>query len=174
MKGLIFLLIAAMLLAACGSSNSVPAGIIPSQQMETILWQIMEADQYMTTVLAKDSTKKSNVERSRIYQQIFELNKTSREAFQKSYQFYITHPEITKIVFDSITAKATRQRTDMYQHKPDSAVKRPGMDTALQHHGLPPVDSAIVKHPFAHIIDSALKSRKKPGIHTSGRHKKRK
>ncbi|GAC1429023.1 MAG: hypothetical protein NVSMB7_05720 [Chitinophagaceae bacterium] len=114
----IFFVLLTGLVAACTNGNTVPAGIIPSQEMETILWQLMQSDEYVNTQLAKDSLKKASTEKMKIYQQVFDLNRTSLDEFKKSYQYYMDHPDITKIMFDSITVRAARQRTDIYKSKP--------------------------------------------------------
>jgi len=101
---IMFFVLATALLAGCTNSGSVPAGIIPSQKMETILWQLMQSDEYVNIQLAKDSLKKASIEKMKIYQQVFDLNGTSLEEFKKSYQYYMAHPDIAKIMFDSITA----------------------------------------------------------------------
>ncbi|MEO5683846.1 MAG: DUF4296 domain-containing protein [Chitinophagaceae bacterium] len=124
MRRFSFLLLITALLASCGSSK-VPADIIPVHKMETILWQLMQSDEYVNTLLVKDSTKKSSTERMKIYQQVFDFNKTSMGEFKKSYHFYMTHPDITKVIFDSITARASRERIELYKPKPDSAKQAP-------------------------------------------------
>ena len=128
MRLLIFLLLLTVLFASCGSS-AVPSGIISSDRMETILWQLMQSDEYVNTVVAKDPSKKSSTERMKIYQQVFDLNKTSMREFKKSYQFYMEHPDITKIMFDSIIAKAGRQRIELYKPKPDTLKSRTRADS---------------------------------------------
>jgi len=123
MRVWLFIACIMLLLAACGS-NKVPADILPANQMETVLWQLMQSDEYVNLVLAKDSSKKSSVERQRIYQQVFDLNNISEEAFKKSYRFYTEHPDISKLMFDSIIARAARQRIDLLQPKQDSLARR--------------------------------------------------
>ena len=155
MRGLIFLLLAVLLFAACGSRDKVPAGIIPTRTMETIVWQLMQSDEYVNTLLAKDSTKKSSTERILRYQAIFELNKTSMAEFKKSYQFYMAHPDITKLMFDSILARAGRQRIDLYKPGNASSVKHP-VDTAANH-----LKDSAIKHlnilAARHLKDTAVK-----------------
>ena len=134
MKQLIAFMLPAIFFIACGS-NKIPDDIIASNRMETILWQLMQSDEYVNILIAKDSTKKSSTERMRIYQQVFDLNKTSMNEFRKSYRFYIEHPDITKGMFDSITVKAGRQRTELMRtntdtllHKTDS-IRRKRVDS---------------------------------------------
>ena len=126
MRLLILLLLMVWLFASCGSST-VPSDIIPGDKMETIIWQLMQADEYVNNIVARDASKKSSTERMKIYQQVFDLNKTSMSDFKRSYQFYMAHPDITKIIFDSIATKAGRQRTELYKPKSDSISAKASM-----------------------------------------------
>jgi Domain of unknown function (DUF4296) len=157
MRAWLFLLMVAFLLASCGGRGKVPTGIIPVAAMEPIIWQLMQADEYVNTLVAKDTTRKSSTERMLRYQQVFELNKTSEAEFKKSYQFYMAHPDITKVMFDSIIAKAGRQRVELYKSKTDSTVKAPA-DTAINR-----LKDSAVKHlnilAARHLRDSVIKRR---------------
>lgn len=117
---------------ACNSDDQVPADVIPTQKMQTIVWQLMQADEYVNMLLTKDTLKKSNVERIKRYQQIFSLNKVSEAAFRNSYRYYLDHPDIAKVMFDSIVAVAQRQRSDLYKPKTDTAVKHPTDSSILR------------------------------------------
>ncbi len=119
MKQLIAFFVTTVLLVSCGS-NKIPANILSTEQMGILTWQLMQADEYINTLIAKDSTKKSSTERMKIYQQVFELNKTTEEQFKKSYQFYIEHPDIGKGIFDSMTVRAGRERIELMRTKPDT------------------------------------------------------
>jgi Domain of unknown function (DUF4296) len=132
MKWQIACMLALVLVVSCSDKNKVPEGIIPVARMEVIVWQLMQVDEYVNTLLVKDSSKKSSTERALRYQQVFELNKTTREVFQQSYRYYMAHPEITKLVFDSVIARAGRQRTELYKTRPDSGLK-PAADTTVKH-----------------------------------------
>ena len=127
MKLLAFLLLITGLFSSC-QSNSVPSDIIAVEKMQTIMWQLIQSDEYVNTLVARDTTKKSSTERMKRYQQIFDLNKTSLAEFKKSYRFYIEHPDVTKVMFDSISAKASRERAQLYQPKTDSVSARASME----------------------------------------------
>ena len=88
----------------------MPKGIIPPQQMQTIVWQLMQTDEFTATAFTSDTTKNLNTERIRRYRQVFQLNQTSKEAFAKSYDYYMAHPAIAKELFDSLNARAVRLR----------------------------------------------------------------
>lgn len=134
-------------ITSCTNSNSIPAGIIPKQKMEIILSQLMQSDEYANTLIIKDSTKKISTEKMRIYQQVFDLNKVSLKEFKESYQFYMAHPDITKVIFDSISARASRERASLYKPVIDSTKTKPV--SVLSHPvavALPkPVDSSLSK-----------------------------
>jgi Domain of unknown function (DUF4296) len=127
----------------CSDKNSVPSGILSREKMAAVLWDMIQADQYSTLYLAKDSagvpkdsagmtkdsagrTKDSagvpkdsarinlKMETLRLYEQVFRLHQVSREEFRKSYQYYLDHPALNQVLFDSLTAKGVRMRTDNY------------------------------------------------------------
>lgn len=122
MRQLLAFLLTTLLLASCG--NKIPGDIISSERMTTIIWQLMESDEYVNIIVAKDSTKKSSTERMKIYQQVFELNKITSDEFKKSYTFYMEHPDMGKLIFDSITARAGRERIDVMRTKPDTLAQK--------------------------------------------------
>ena len=104
--------------AGCSDKNSVPSGILPREKMENVLWDMIQADQY-ATVLAKDSTAHIadlKVERLRLYDQVFRLHDVSREKFQKSYQYYSDHPELSQELFDSLLVRGNKLRSEEYAH----------------------------------------------------------
>jgi hypothetical protein len=103
---------------SCKEENDPPGDLIPSKKMETIIWQLIEADQYVINIIAKDSTKNLAAERVKLYSKVFELNSTNRAVFNNSYKYYMGRPDISKIMFDSIAVRASRQRNDAYRPKP--------------------------------------------------------
>lgn len=112
-------IVAMLFLAAC-VDNSIPKDIIAKEKMEQIVWELTVADDFVTVYIAKDTTNDVNAERMKRYQQIFDLHKITRAEFKKSYNYYMGHPDVSKPMFDSIAARATRER-----YKP-----REGADTA--------------------------------------------
>jgi len=103
------ILVCSCLLLSCGG-RKVPKGIIPPGQMQTILWQLMQTDEFTATAFTSDTTKNLNTERIRRYRQVFQLNQTTKEAFTKSYDYYMVHPDVAKELFDTLNARAIRLR----------------------------------------------------------------
>lgn len=103
-----------VLLAGCSDNKIIPPGIISQNKMETVLWQMMQTDEFFTNYVIKDSVKNNTAERTKLYQQVFTLNKITKEDFKKSYEFYIHNPQISRPMFDSLSARASRKRSEVY------------------------------------------------------------
>jgi len=149
MRILVFVLLVSVV-AACANNDAVPTGIISKVKMETIVWQLIESDEYANILVNRDSLKKAGAEKMKIYQQVFDLNGVSMEEFKKSYLFYMDHPAISKVMFDSISARANRQHADVYNQKKDSI--KP-MAAPVPVSILPPGSGALLKR------DSLLKTK---------------
>lgn len=126
MKWLIPLALLFVFWTACSDSNTVPSGIIAKEKMEKVLWDIIQADQFSTNYLKKDSAKINvKFETMKLYDEVFLMHHVTREQFQKSYKFYLDHPDLTKVMFDSLSARASRERNEIYRRpiKPPTPVK---------------------------------------------------
>lgn len=115
---LINLVIVFCLLFACTDKTSIPADVIPREKMEKVLWDMMMADRFAAQYLVRDSTRINVTDSTfKLYSQVFSLNDITREDFVKSYKFYLTRPDLTKVMFDSILLRANRQKEELYQPK---------------------------------------------------------
>jgi len=113
------LFLSLLFVLSCSDQNSVPKDIIAKDKMGKILWDLVQADQYSTQYLVKDSAK-INVkqETMKLYEEVFRIHHITKDEFQKSFAFYLAHPDITKVMFDSISANANRQRMQVYRNTP--------------------------------------------------------
>jgi len=101
--------------SACRNDDDIPRGIIPKENMSKILWDVIQADQFSTQYLLKDSAKwHVKSETMKLYDEVFKIHHISKAEFEKSLQFYLGHPDITKTMFDSLSAQANRQRSQVY------------------------------------------------------------
>ncbi len=71
--------------------------------MVPILWDMARADEYATNFLVIDSTTNKEKERIWLYNQILRIHKTNENEFKKSIAYYENHPELMKIVMDSLS-----------------------------------------------------------------------
>lgn len=100
-----------LIFLAC--SGPVPKEILTPDKMQKTVYEIMQVDEYINTFVAKDSSVNLKSKRSIFYEQVFKFNNTTRNEFYISLKYYEQHPEIQKILFDSINAEANRKKVEM-------------------------------------------------------------
>lgn len=84
--------------------------------MEGVLWDILQAERFSTLFLIKDSASLNvELEKLKLYDQVFALHKVSKDDFIKSYKYYLSRPDMAKVIFDSIAAKAERKKNDRFK-----------------------------------------------------------
>ena len=78
-------------LLSCANRDAIPSGIIPKNEMEKVLWDMIQADQFSKQFIARDSVKRKNLdsETMKLYNEVFQIHHITKDEFQKSYQFYI-------------------------------------------------------------------------------------
>ena len=72
-----------LLTFGCIQDKKIPKDIIPQNEMRKIMWDLMRADAYVATFIMKDSTRNQKSESAILYEKIFDIHSTSREAFKK-------------------------------------------------------------------------------------------
>jgi|SRR5882724_6479075 len=105
-----------LFISGCKDDADIPKDIIARDKMGKILWDMIRADQFSIQYMVKDSARNNvKTETMKLYEEIFHIHHISREEFQKSFQFYIAHPNITKVMFDSLSAQTSRQRIELFK-----------------------------------------------------------
>jgi hypothetical protein len=95
----------------CTRKDGLPKEIMPRDQMESILWDMVQADEYSIQYLAKDSaTKNVKKETVQLYGEVFRIHHVSKDEFQKSFDYYLGRPDLTKKMLDTLSERARRQR----------------------------------------------------------------
>lgn len=100
---------------SCKDNNRVPKKFIQPDQMGRVLFSLSMAEEFVNTYVAKDSFRNKEQELQKEYQKVFLLYKVTREDFEKSYEFYKTHPDIFRVMLDTLDARGQRRRIDLYQ-----------------------------------------------------------
>jgi hypothetical protein len=96
----------AFILLACSGKNKIPKGILSQPQMESVLWDMISADEFVAGfVLLKDPSLDKKQESIKLYDEVYRIHKTNKEQFEKSLSFYQSHPSLLMDVLDSITGK---------------------------------------------------------------------
>jgi len=106
MRNIFFFLSAEVLLfCSCGHDNKLPKNVLAQDKMREVLWDMMNAGQYVSSyVLTKDSIDKIG-ESTKVYGQVLQLHAVSKEEFERSYAYYRDHPELMKVILDSLSKK---------------------------------------------------------------------
>ncbi len=124
----VFFLIACFSLISCSNKNDIPEGIIQPKKMQGILWDVIRAQELSAEVARKDSTVDELTETKLLSQKVYDIHNITSSDFDKSYSWYTAHPEMMRIIFDSINAQNERQedfrRKEGYKpFKPNSIKK---------------------------------------------------
>jgi hypothetical protein len=107
-------LFAVLLMPGCADKDALPSGVLSREDMQKVLWDMIQADQY-SGYLARDSAHINvKLEDLRLYDQVFQLHHISREKFTRSYKYYMTRPDLTQVLLDSMVAMGNRERTEYY------------------------------------------------------------
>ena len=102
----------------CTNSNGGKfSGLLSKSEMQAVLWDVIGADVFTDQFVKKDSSKNASLENMKLQNKIFAIHKVSKENFYKSYDYYMLHPEDMKIILDSMTASAERDRSKMLQNQ---------------------------------------------------------
>lgn len=108
MKSIIYIFICIFFISC--SYSKVPYGIVEPKDMENILWEQMKADAFTKEFIAKNTSLDLTKENYLIQQKIFAKYKIDKKEFYKSYQYYLAHDDMFKIILDSLITKQTRIR----------------------------------------------------------------
>lgn len=110
----LFCVMLMLALIACGTEDKeIPENVMPVDKMKLVMWDLLQAGNYATIQKEKDtSIKQFN---TAYMAQVLQLYKISKDDFFKSFDYYQTHPELNKILFDSINAYSQRKRGDLYK-----------------------------------------------------------
>jgi len=110
-RGLICTVFFTITLFGCKNKNSGPAnGILNRQQMQAVLWDVMQADVFANRFIKKDSSKNPVLEDAKLQQQIFDLHHVTKDEFYNSYAYYKEHSSLMEEMLDSLIATKERER----------------------------------------------------------------
>ncbi|MBO9201444.1 MULTISPECIES: DUF4296 domain-containing protein [Niastella] len=110
-------------LVSCTDKDKIPKGVMGKEKMQKVMLDMIQAERFREGFI-QDSAKDLKVETFKLYAQVFELNKITKDEFIKSYKFYMSRPDIARQIFDSMANQANRLRENLYKPKAlDTAAK---------------------------------------------------
>lgn len=92
------------------SKSPVPKDILAVDKMQKVVYELMQVDEYLNSSVTEDTAVGIKMKRSIYYDQVFKSNSTNRKEFYTSYKYYQQHPDMQKILFDSLSAKTGRRK----------------------------------------------------------------
>ncbi len=98
-----------LVFVSCGSDAKVPSDILQPAEMSNILWDIMRSQALGYEIARKDSSVREAIEVKALSQKVFKIYKIDSAYFNKSYNWYIQHPTILKVIFDSMYVQKERE-----------------------------------------------------------------
>ncbi|MEO8567502.1 MAG: DUF4296 domain-containing protein [Ginsengibacter sp.] len=122
---LFFFIILISFLFSCADKNKPPSGIIPPKEMSEIMWDVIRAQTLANEIARKDSSINVESQTEVLTKKVFEIHRTTSFSFDKSYEWYTSHPDVLRLMFDSLYTQKQRandlQKRDEYNHvKKDS------------------------------------------------------
>lgn len=118
MKTGLLILIVSIFIVSCNNRDHIPGRILKPSKMQEVLWDIVRADQLLNVKATRgDSSANSPGERIKMYRQVFSIHNISKEKFQQSFSFYSTHPELMKVILDSLNGITRKTLIKPFQSK---------------------------------------------------------
>lgn len=129
-------IILSVFVTGCTRDKKIPKGILSQNEMRKIMWDLMRADAYVSDFIMKDSTRKHDQKAESIilYEQVFDMHATTREAFVKSRDFYESRPDLLKVITDSLRSDEKKvQQTHNYKiPQPDTSLRKIKLNKKLE------------------------------------------
>jgi len=104
------------LMAACGDPGNVPKEYIQKDKMSKILVDMTLADAYGNEVSALTTPLPDSVRLEKVkiyYKQILDLHHVSVKEFMTSYNWYESHPDRMKDVFEKVQADIANRKNKL-------------------------------------------------------------
>jgi hypothetical protein len=102
-------------IVGCNNKTSTPSGILGREKMQLVMWDMIRADVYTEQFIKKDSSKNIAIENLKLQNAIFSIHKVTRSQYYKSYDYYISHNDLIRVVLDSMSAKADREKFELFR-----------------------------------------------------------
>jgi hypothetical protein len=102
--------LAALLMCGCDGNGNMPNNVLKPDKMQDVMWDIVRADVFASEFIKADSSKDLLKENLQLQKKIFELNKTSREQYYTSFEYYKSKPELMRQLLDTMVARVNRGR----------------------------------------------------------------
>lgn len=101
--------------------------ILPEKEMREVMWDLMRADQYVAAFLPHDSAHNKRDQSIKLYEEIFQIHKITREQFKTSFDYYSSRPDLFQPIVDSLAQK----KFESPHARPPRAVRKDSLTKPL-------------------------------------------
>lgn len=119
---IVALVLSLVVVSAC-SSRPVPQGVLAPDQMRPIVYDLIRSDELVNNYLLRDTSLKADEQHIKMYEQVFKIHKISRDEFYKSFSYYQAHPDVNKLLLDSLLSYSNRKQSALHNAADTSVVK---------------------------------------------------
>ncbi len=109
MRLLLLLFWISLFAGSCSDKKKIPNGVLPPEKMQAVLTDILIADALNSERIVKDSTLKWPNENASGFLKVFQLHHTTKNEFNRSYNFYLKRPDLFKVITDSVSSVINRK-----------------------------------------------------------------
>ncbi len=123
-----------VLLYACSGKGKVPSNVLDEQKFQAVFKDIVIADALSTEKSFKDTAVKIPDANAAYFLKVFEMHGVTKNQFMVSYNYYLSRPDLLKVITDSVSAqlsrKSERLSADTTKPKPNGHnIKKAGAGT---------------------------------------------
>lgn len=101
-------------LVACSGRQKIPSDILDKPKMTSVISDILIADAVANQKKLNDTTINLKSLSPLYYQSVFTLHKISKDEFFRSYDYYLNHPDLLKVVLDSAYMNTSKKVMTSY------------------------------------------------------------
>ena len=117
MKNISYLIGVLLVLASCGNKNKVPAEVMQPAKMQKILWDVVRSQALAAEEARKDSTINEIAQTKVLVQKAFKIHDVTSDEYEKSYKWYTSHPNIMKVLLDSLSNQIQQENQEDLKEK---------------------------------------------------------
>ena len=100
-------------LSCTPADQKVPPDIMSIDSMKVIIWDMTLASEYASHQKEQDTARKPV--NTAYFSEVLNTHHIDKSTFTRSFDFYQAHPALNKILWDSITIYAQKQRPQIYR-----------------------------------------------------------
>jgi hypothetical protein len=117
------LLISVFGIVACSETKKTPPNVLGPEKFQKVLTDVMLADALSTERSFKDTSLKIKDANAAYFLKVFEIHGITKNEFMRSYNFYLSRPDLLRVISDSVSAVLNRENlqltTDTVKPKPN-------------------------------------------------------